>query len=182
MSSFFNIYAMSFVIETFVFCFILSRNLWEGCLLIPASTRLSSALIGRLVFMAMASPVLCWRSSLFFLVLVDSRPVWTRLANENQGRRRVQPGVGRVCAVGELAATGWTGGAVLSRGGWFDTGLIHSSAESMHWWGAWWLELVWILLISTGVSGRCCRLRVFDCRRFKGLVRQLSLIFCATGQ
>ena len=65
MSSFFNIYAMSFVIETFVFCFILSRNLWEGCLLISASTRHSSALIGRLVFMAMASPVLCWRSSLF---------------------------------------------------------------------------------------------------------------------
>ena len=40
--------------------------------------------------------------------------------------------LGGVCAVGELAATGVTGGAVLRRGGWFDPGLIDSSAESLH--------------------------------------------------
>ena len=39
---------------------------------------------------------------------------------------------GGVCAVGELAATGLAGGAVLRRSGWFDAGLIHSSAESLH--------------------------------------------------
>ena len=37
-----------------------------------------------------------------------------------------------VCAVGELAATDVAGGAVLRRSGWFDVGLIHSSAESLH--------------------------------------------------
>ena len=31
-----------------------------------------------------------------------------------------------------LAATGVAGGAVLRRSGWFDPGLIHSSAESLH--------------------------------------------------
>ena len=30
------------------------------------------------------------------------------------------------------AATGVAGGAVLRRSGWFDAGLIHSSAESLH--------------------------------------------------
>ena len=35
-------------------------------------------------------------------------------------------------AVGELAATGVACGVVLRRGGWFDPGLIHSSAESLH--------------------------------------------------
>lgn len=33
-------------------------------------------------------------------------------------------------------------GAVLDRYGWFAPGLIHSSAESLHYWGVWWLELV----------------------------------------
>ena len=37
-----------------------------------------------------------------------------------------------VCAVGELAAAGVAGGAVLRRSGWLDAGLIHSSAESLH--------------------------------------------------
>ena len=39
---------------------------------------------------------------------------------------------GGVCVVGELASTGVAGGAVLLRSGWFDPGLIHSSAESLH--------------------------------------------------
>ena len=38
--------------------------------------------------------------------------------------------LGGVCVVGELAATGLAGGAVLRRGGWFDSGLIDSSEES----------------------------------------------------
>ena len=37
-----------------------------------------------------------------------------------------------VCSIGELAATGVTGGAALRRSGLFDPGLIHSSAESLH--------------------------------------------------
>ena len=37
-----------------------------------------------------------------------------------------------VCFVGELAATGVAGGAVLRRSEWFDPGLVHSSAESLH--------------------------------------------------
>ena len=37
--------------------------------------------------------------------------------------------LGGVCVVGELASTGLAGGAVLRRSGWFDAGLIHSSAE-----------------------------------------------------
>ena len=45
---------------------------------------------------------------------------------------RFRAGLGGVCAVGELAATGVAGGAVLRRSGWFDAGLIHSSAESLH--------------------------------------------------
>ena len=40
--------------------------------------------------------------------------------------------LGGVCVAGELAATGPAGGAVLRRSGWFDPGLIHSSAESLH--------------------------------------------------
>ena len=32
----------------------------------------------------------------------------------------------------ELASTGVVGGAVLRRGGWFDPGLIHFSAETLH--------------------------------------------------
>jgi len=44
----------------------------------------------------------------------------------------LQPGLGGVCAVGELAATGVAGGPVLRRGGWFDPALIHPSAESLH--------------------------------------------------
>ena len=39
---------------------------------------------------------------------------------------------GGFCVAGELAATGVAGGAVLRRSGWFDPGLIHSSAESLH--------------------------------------------------
>ncbi|QNJ11199.1 hypothetical protein SynM161_01070 [Synechococcus sp. M16.1] len=41
-----------------------------------------------------------------------------------------------------MAATGVAACAVLHRSGWFDLGLIHSSAESLHRWGVWWLELV----------------------------------------
>ena len=37
-----------------------------------------------------------------------------------------------VCAVGELAATSVAGGAVQCRSGWFDAGLTHPSAESLH--------------------------------------------------
>ena len=39
---------------------------------------------------------------------------------------------GGVCAVGELAATGVAGCPVLRRDGWFDPGLIDSSAESLY--------------------------------------------------
>jgi len=38
--------------------------------------------------------------------------------------------------------TGVSSGAVLRWSGWFDPGVIYSSAESLHQWGAWWLELV----------------------------------------
>ena len=61
-------------------------------------------------------------------------------------------------------------------------GLIHSSAESLHRWGAWWLELELIPLISAGPGGRCCRLVNSFWNRSEGLVPELSLIFCATGQ
>ena len=44
-------------------------------------------------------------------------------------RHKGMPGF---CAGGELAATGVANGAVLRRRGWFDPGLIHSSAESLH--------------------------------------------------
>ena len=37
-------------------------------------------------------------------------------------------------------------------------GLIYFSAESLHLWAVGWLELVSILLISVGVSRRCCHL------------------------
>ena len=57
------------------------------------------------------------------------QPVWQ---TGIRGERGVQPGVGGVCAVGVLAATGMAGGAVLCRSGWFDPGLIQSSAESLH--------------------------------------------------
>ena len=52
--------------------------------------------------------------------------------NGNLQRGRVHAGVGRVCAVGELTATGVAGSAVLHLGGGIDSGLIHSSAESLH--------------------------------------------------
>ena len=39
---------------------------------------------------------------------------------------------GCTVGVGELASTGLAGGAVLRRSRWFDPGLIHSSAESVH--------------------------------------------------
>ncbi|MDC2984873.1 hypothetical protein OAZ80_00945 [bacterium] len=39
---------------------------------------------------------------------------------------------GWTIGAGGLAATGVEGGAVLRRSGWFDPGLIHSSAESLH--------------------------------------------------
>ena len=67
-----------------------------------------------------------------FLPTVNPASLSSSLANGNLRRVWVQPGVGRFCAVGELAEIGRTGGAVLRRVGWFDTGLIHSSAESLH--------------------------------------------------
>ena len=54
-------------------------------------------------------------------------------------------------------------------------------AESLHRWGAWWLELVWILPINTGLSGRCCHLATSYGNRSEGLVPELSLEFCASG-
>ena len=65
---------------------------------------------------------------------------------------------GGVCVVGELAATGLAGGAVLRRSGWFAPDLI-----------------------SAGVSGRCCHCVTRLCYESEGLVLELSLIFCATG-
>ena len=86
---------------------------------------------------------------------------------------------GGVASSGELAATGVACGAVLRLGGWFAPGLIHPSAESFHWWGAWWLELVWILLINAGVGGCCCQLGVLTCSGPERLINKLSLIFCS---
>ena len=47
--------------------------------------------------------------------------------------------------------------------------------------GLWWLELVRILLNSTGPGGRCCHLRVSICSGFEGHVSELPPDFCATG-
>ncbi|WP_415410293.1 hypothetical protein ACLM45_01775 [Synechococcus sp. A10-1-5-9] len=40
--------------------------------------------------------------------------------------------LGCVSVVGELVSTGLAGGSLLHRGGWFDPGLSHASAESLH--------------------------------------------------
>ena len=45
----------------------------------------------------------------------------------------------------------------------------------------WWLELVRILRISAGVSGRCCHFAFSYSNRLEGHVPELSLGFCATG-
>jgi len=59
--------------------------------------------------------------------------IWNLIAwQQKASNLRFRTGLGGVCAVGELAATGVAGGAVLRRSGWFDAGLIHSSAESLH--------------------------------------------------
>ena len=52
-----------------------------------------------------------------------------RLANRNPGRDLRKPCVAGICVLGQLAATRVAGGPVLLRGVWFDSVLIHSSAE-----------------------------------------------------
>ena len=62
-----------------------------------------------------------------FLKTTDG-PLW-------RGRfpiRKVGPSLWWFCVAGELAAIGLASGAVLRWSGWFEPGLIHSSAESLH--------------------------------------------------
>ena len=62
-----------------------------------------------------------------FLITTDG-PLW----RVRFPIRKVGPSLWWLCVVCELAATGVAGRAVLRRSGWFDAGLIHSSAESLH--------------------------------------------------
>ena len=153
MSSFFEIFFIPFDIVSFAFCFKLPRIRYEVRSLVPVSARPFLALIGSLglSLQGIAGSVMALITLFFpsFLLIGGLLPFWSvlgRLAPMRRallGNSALVVGILLAALFQPLWQVGIRGGAEFSlelvvcrsflrRGGWFDPGLIHSSAESLH--------------------------------------------------